>query len=218
MRANQALAAMDDNVEIAVSTSVIVFGQRHFIERVVIPLSEALEEISREHPASPEERAWRPELPTGYYASFTGIAGIVGTVVFVRSWLGKKVLDEIYDRAIKPKLNKVLGDFFDSDESEKKYGATLVINNLPLKVSILIVVVGKDLSEIEVGEKQVSSVISTALDTAQKIAKPNTVHLYLIESGQVNSHPWIYDNLEQAMRHMNKMSAARPPKSVRAGS
>ena len=69
---------MEDQVEIAVSSNVIVFGQRHFIERVAIPLGEALEEISSEHPTSTEEEAWRPDLPVGYYASLTGIAGIVG--------------------------------------------------------------------------------------------------------------------------------------------
>jgi len=209
---------MEDQEVVSVSTSVLLMGQGHFIREVAAPLSEALEEIALEHPTSQEEQEWRPRFLTGYQASLTELSGLAGVVLFIGSWAATKALDELYDRTLKPTINKVLGDFFGHRDSDKKYGATLVINNLQEKVSILVVIVGRDIQEIETGERQVSSVIACALETARLVAKPETVHLYLIESGQVNDHPWVYDNLEQAMRHMGKMSAARPVKTVRAGS
>jgi hypothetical protein len=209
---------MEAHRDVSVSENLLLIGQAHFVRKVAIPLHEALEDLARAYPASPEEEAWEPELPHGLYASFTALSGLAGIVLFIGGWGAKKALDELYDSTIKTKVRKALGGFFQSDSSGKTYGVSLLINKLPERISIVVATVGKDMGEIELGQRQVSSVIARAMDVASKIAAPNTVHLYLIEAGTVNDHPWIYSSLTEAMRHMSRMSPAASAKPVRLGS
>ena len=209
---------MEDHHDISVSEKLLLIGQGHFVRRVANPLHDALEDLAKAYPTSPEEEAWEPELPHGLYASFTALSGIAGVVIFIGGWGAKKALDELYETSIKAKVRKVLEDFFQSDSSKKKYGISLLINKMPERISIVVATVGQDIGEIELGQRQVRSVIARAIGTASDIAAPNTVHLYLIEAGNVNDHPWIYGSLAEAMGHMSNMSPAVPVKPVRAGS
>ncbi|HQX65148.1 MAG: hypothetical protein WAU20_00820 [Dokdonella sp.] len=208
---------MEDHQEVSVSENLLLIGQAHFIRSVAIPLHEALEDLTRSFPASAEEEAWEPELPQGLYANFTALSGLAGIVLFIGGWAAKKTLDELYETTIKAKVRKVLEDFFRSDTSGKKYGVSLLINKVPERISIVVATVGQDIAEIELGQRQVSSVIARAMDTARKMAVPNTVHLYMIEAGNVNDHPWIYRSLAEAMGHMSNMSPVVSVKPVRLG-
>ena len=72
----------------------------------------------------------------------------------------------------------------------------------PKRISILVATVGKDLNEFKYSQSQVGPVIARAIDTAEKIATPGTVHLYVIEAGNVNNYPLIYGSMAEAIGHL----------------
>jgi hypothetical protein len=206
---------MEEHRNFSFSEKLLLIGDAHFIRKVLLPLNEAFDELIKTHPASPDEEAWGPEIPPRLYGSASVLSGFAGIILFIGAWSAKKALDELYEATIKRKFHRVLEDFFQSDCSEKKYGISLLINKVPERISIVVATIGRDIDEIDLGQRQVGSVIARAIDVASRIAEPNTVHLYLIEGGAVNDHPWIYSTLAEAVGHMKGMSPASSVKPIR---
>lgn len=78
----------------------------------------------------------------------------------------------------------------------------LLVNMEPKRISILVAIIGKDFNEFKHSQSQVGPVIARAIDTAEKIATPGTVHLYIIEAVNVNHDPLIYGSIAEAMCHV----------------
>ena len=209
---------MEDSDTVSVSSNLILFGQRRFTEEVAVPLSETIEDLHDRFPTSTEEDNWEPGVPQGLYAAVTALSAFVGIVLFVSGWSAKKALDEIYETTLKAKLRALFAKFFESETYGKKYAVCLLVNSLEQRVSIVVAIVGKDIDEIDLAQRQVSSVMASAMDTARRTCLSDSVHLYILEGSQVNAHPWVYGSLKEAMRHMSNMSSVGPIRPVRIGS
>jgi hypothetical protein len=74
----------------------------------------------------------------------------------------------------------------------------------PKRISIHVAAVGKDINEIDhsQSQSQVRSVLARAIKTAEKIATPDTVHLYIIEAVNINHDPLIYGSIAETIGHV----------------
>ena len=121
---------------------------------------------------------------------------------FIGGWGATKTLDEIYETTIKDKVNNSLQGFLKSNASGRKVCASLLVNVKPKRISIIVATVGKDINEIKHSQSQVSPLLARAIDTAEKIATPGTVHLYIIEAGNINHDPLIYGSITEAIERV----------------
>jgi hypothetical protein len=212
----QALAAMENSI--AISGYVIAIGNSHFFREVAIPISDQVEKISNEHPPATEDAGWDPDLDPIPKADATILSGVVCITVFVAGWASKKALDEIYAAKIGPLLKAAISTVLTGDPGTKKYGISLLINKTPERTSIIIASVGSSIPEIELCEKQVISVATSAMQKAAQLSVPGQAHLYIIEDGKSNEHPWVYPDISSAMQHLQHMAPARSLRHIRAGS
>ena len=192
---------------VSFSKHILSIGSAQFIREISIPLLDAIEKLNENYPISPTEEEWSLDVTTDFdhnqvYAKSKALAGFFAIIIFIGGWGATKILDELYEIAIKDKVHDALQGFFKSNASGRKVGSSLLVNMEPKRISILIATVGKDLNEFKHSQSQVGPVIARAIDTAEKIATPGTVHLYVIEAGNVNHYPLIYGSIAEAIGHV----------------
>jgi hypothetical protein len=207
---------MTDNF-VSVSENILAFGSSHFYREVVVPLADHIEALARQYPVVSGDEDWRFYVRSSPQASGIEVAGFVGVISFVGIWAAEKALEELYNQKLGPLLRSKIGVCFKSDKSQKRYGVSLVINKSPVRTSIVIVCVDRSLSEIERSERQMGSVISMALREGSNSKSSGEVHLYIIEGGDANQHPWVYPDISGALQHLRGMSPVKPPRFVPYG-
>jgi len=193
--------------DVSVSKNMLSIGPADFIQEVIIPMLDALEDLTEIYPVSPAEEKWDLEIKNALsnnlvYAKTTALSGLIGIIFFIGGWGATKTLDEIYETTIKDKVNNSLQGFLKSNASGRKVCASLLVNVKPKRISIIVATVGKDINEIKHSQSQVSPLLARAIDTAEKIATPGTVHLYIIEAGNINHDPLIYGSITEAIERV----------------
>ena len=191
---------------VSFSKHILSIGPAQFIREVSIPMLDATEELNENYPISPAEDEWDLDITTDFdhnqvYAKSKALAGFFAIIIFIGGWGAAKILDELYEITIKDKVHDALQGFFKSNASGRKVGSSLLVNLESKRISIIVATVGKDINEIDLSQSQVRSELARASKTAEKIATPGTVHLYVIEAGNVNHYPLIYGSIAEAIGH-----------------
>jgi hypothetical protein len=208
---------------IVISENFYVLGSGHYINALVGPLDEALADFREKFSLTDQDSSGaldleRPE-PT-IYAWPSDLLGVFTLVMEASgTYVAKKVFDEVWDITLRPKVRSAVTTLFDRSAG-RKYGLSVLFRAEGTGVSILIASVGKSIEEIEQGDRQARLIIARAVNELAGLG-PSTVtgvgsiHMYVIENGQVNELPWIYGNVHEALLALKRMSPARNPNLVR---
>jgi len=207
-----------EDVPAILSEDVLALGPSSFLRDVVVPFSSEIEALARLQPASTTD-APKLEVHANPRAGILTLSGLVGAVAFVGGWGAKKALDELYEQKLRPILGRAVHASFGSPYATgKMYGVSLLITKVPERISILVAAVGTSVEEVSLSEKQIKPVATVAIERARQFAAAGEVHLYIIENGGSNTHPWVYRDLSAALQHLNGMTPVKAPKLLPNGS
>jgi len=194
----------------AVSVTTMVSGGAGFIREVGVPFARDLE-TSCDNTTVEFAR----ELPEflDHDSGFRNDGGVsigvsIGVGVFLASWAGEKVLDEIYDKHIKTHVQKALGT---SDaklagaDSKKPRMLQVGISYNDEKVFILIGLIGDTFDEILVLEPQIKQIHGLAKLWIEANNFDSTVHLYLLRKDRCNLKPVEFATLNSAHQYLRDL-------------
>jgi hypothetical protein len=222
---NRKLASQNTTIDMAAEThkansctyTTLVSGDSEFVKTVGIPLAEALEsELSpsgiHQNVDEVDQRVGLRK-PIQIQNSFL-IGGIVGVLLFVVARMGGKVVDEIYAVKIQPIIKRVLG------ASDRKLGNANVRSRKLFqlgvwyareRVLVMVVVFGRSFEEILSHHDLLATVHANALAWIDANGRCKSVHLYVVEAGQVNAAPVLFDTLMDANAHIAGWPSASAP-------
>lgn len=196
---------------VEVSERYLAFGQSIFVKEVAIPVGEVIEEIAREFPCSDDADIKISFHPTAFISA---LDALIGVSIFISGWVGNKFLDEIYEAKLGPKIKQYLRPYIEKNGSNKKYSLSILARKKLKGGSVLICCIGSSIEEIELSEKHIPDALNVAnelLDSSEE----NSVHLYLIEGGEVNLDPEIFESHEMALERLKRMYPAKLPKHIK---
>lgn len=165
---------------IEVSDRYLVFGQKAFIKEVAIPAGEVIEDVAKEYPLANEFDIQIPHRPTAFLSELDALIGIF---VCLGSWAGTKLLDEIYDAKLGPRIKKLFRPYIENRGIDKKYSIAIVARKRGTTGSILICCIGSSIEEIESSEKHIPAALALA-EQLLDLSKNDSVYLYVIENGK----------------------------------
>ena len=188
--------------------TVFAGGDSRFFSSVAFPLTAALEEELRGDDSVKKTKKLpdflhvdsRPQADASVI-----IGGVVGIFMFFTSWLGKKVLDEIYEAKFRPAIKRALGEVDNNMSKEKKRSLTMLqvgVSYNDKRVFILIGIVGYTFSEILASEHMLASVHRNAVEWIENNSFAEPILLYIINHGNVNVEPIRFDSLIHADRYI----------------
>jgi hypothetical protein len=199
---------------VSIADYSLAFGQSHFLRQIAIPFGNTLAAMSAQNPPAEVDSDWDPDVQLSPRADAFVLAGMIGAIVFVANWGTQKALDELYNGKLGPALRSAISVALSGEPTSKKYALSLLINKSPERISILVAAVGGSIEEMKLSEKQVLSVASQGLQRAKQLALPGQVHLYIVEGGVCNEHPWIHPHISSAMEQLHGMSTAGPVRFI----
>lgn len=193
------------------SYTVFAGGDHHFFSSVSIPLAEILgDNLKNDDSATftndlPEYLAI-DSRPTADAAILIG--GVVGVFIFFSSCLASKILDDIYEAKFQPAIKRALGA-----ADNKLHGANatkpkmlqLGISYADKHVLILIGIVGDTFDDILNFEHMIKTVHRNAVEWIENNSFSEPIHLYIINCGNVNLEPMLFDSLMLAIRHIRSI-------------
>lgn len=135
--------------------------------------------------------------PTADAGFLTTIA--VGVVVFVGGWAGKKLLDEIYDAKLRPRIKHWLekldsGLAPNTKESPKQLHVGIWYEDR--KVLVLVVIEAENYLDMIELEPLVSITHENAAKWIKKNGVLSPVHVHVIRDGNVNVEPMTFGSVE----------------------
>ena len=188
--------------------SVLSSGNAQFLRALPIPLAEDLEVIAQDsglkYTPIPEDKVFVVDARSKAIGAESAAA--VGILLFVGSWLASKVLDEIYDIKLKPIIRNLIHK---ADEivifgSKKRALSFLIAIYHQDKQKLVLVALKCREKEDLVGNLELIRNVHMA--ARQNVDQPKyraPLHLYIIESGEVNVEPIQLNNMQQAYERIS---------------
>lgn len=195
--------------------STLVCGDASFIEAAGIPFVKLLDDslptdgISRNEPELDSALAINAHLRNDMAA----IAGIIGVMLYFSSWITKKILDDIYTVKIQPKLKEILGqtdEQLSDANSRKKKMYQFGVWYAEQRVFILVGIVGDTFNDILEQCQLLTTVHANAVHWIKENGRQETIHLYIVQDGQVNIVPLLFEVLAKAHSHIDKLFPSTP--------
>jgi hypothetical protein len=141
------------------------------------------------------------DYDTRVTAAFTGLEVIGGLSMFIGSCFAKKNFDEVYERTAKRRIANFLDKFFVKgnfqDDAKLEYRDVIYFEDIELVIVIRVLVERNTTTEIEKLLLQAHRIAHTFVEQAGKKAP---IHCHLIENGQVNVEPELFNHLEHIER------------------
>lgn len=207
---------MSEYPGVSISSTFRIVGPANFIRRVGIPLYDEIDRSAELFEPYDGRIGQDIEARSRPQADFLQFGGLATIGIFIGGWAAKKALDEAYTIILRPKIEKVLGDFFATSSTGKLYGVSLLIADKSKNFKILIVSVGTNADELAAADELVPQAIEVALNFAQAMNFHRKVHTYVISDGRFNNTPHMFQTIEQAETYVCKGSApGRSPRYVR---
>ena len=183
--------------------SVLSLGNAGFLRALPIPLASDIEQIAEdaglEYGPVPENELFAVDARPK--AIGTETAAAVGVLLFVVSWLASKILDEIYDIKLKPIIRNLIQRADDIVIfGSKKRALSFVIGVYHKDREKLVLVALKGTEKVDILGKldMIKNVHMVARQNMEKPEYEASLHLYIIEGGEVNVEPIQLSNLQQA--------------------
>ncbi len=188
-----------------INYSVLTQGNSTFLRAFSIPLAEELEKLdSIKGSDFPEKDVFAVDSSIKNFDIAT--AGIVGVLLFLPGWFAMKVLDDLYEIKIKPKIQDIIrkADDIEIFKSSKQYFVhSLSIYHEELNVIVVVAAKEKGLDELHGSIEQLNNFTQVALNNLKNSPQENQVQLYILTEGKINLVPFIHENIESASRQIN---------------
>ena len=207
---------MSEYPSISISTTFRVVGPASFIRKVGIPLYDEIDQVAESFEPYDGRFGQDIDAQARPHAEFLTIGGLATIGIFIGGWAAEKALDKAYTAILRPRIEKVFGDFFATSSTGKLYGVSLLIADKSKNFKILIASIGSNIDELTAADKLVPQVIEVALNFAQAMNFHRKVHTYVISDGQFNSTPHMFHTIQHAEEYVcNGRAQGRLPKYVR---
>lgn len=188
-----------------INYNVSTQGNATFIRTFSIPLAEELKTIeSIKTRNCPEKNIFA--MDCGIKNNEMAVTGIFGVLLFLPGWFAIKVLDDLYEIKIKPKIQNIIkkADDIEIFKSSTKF----IVHSFSIyheELNVLVVVAAKEkrLNELYNSIEQLNNFIQIALNNLKIRPQENQVHLYIYTEGNINLVPFIHENIESAYRQIN---------------
>ncbi len=188
-----------------INYSVLTQGNSSFIRAFSIPLAEELEKIdSIKTSDSPKKNIF--VVDSSIRNNDIAVAGVFGVLLFLPGWFAIKVLDDLYEIKIKPKIQNIIkkADDIEIFKSSKKFFVhSLSIYHEELNVLVIVAAKEKGLDELYGSIEQLNNFTQVALHNLKVSPQKNQVHLYILTEGKINLVPFIHEDIESASRQIN---------------
>lgn len=192
-----------------VSERYLTFGRSVFLREVAIPIGKEVEEIAKEYPCVDDESL---EVSHRYAAFLSGLDALVGISVFLGGWAATKLLDEVYDARLRPKIKECFWPYVEKNGPDKKYSLAILARKRG-GGAVLICCIGSSVEEIESSERHIPAALTLAQELLNS-STDNSVYLYVIEGGRINLEPGVFENHELALEGLKRMYPATLPKHI----
>ncbi|WP_407472353.1 hypothetical protein ABFU52_00675 [Xanthomonas campestris pv. campestris] len=205
---------MSNDHQISIEPSILVLGQSSFVRLVAIPLSEQLEEMVLDFRQPGSDDHFEIRARSNPQAFLTELGGVATVGVFLGGWAAKKLLDEIYDATIRPRVKKVVEDFFNKSSGGKLYSTAISAKSKSDRNTILVLSIGRNTEEIEACNDLVAAAFQLGLDQI-KAHPDGTVRSYIIEDREIRFSGCYRSRLDAINALARSMSPLGPIKAMR---
>lgn len=196
------------------SYSVVASGGATFMREVCAPLSEQLEADFPGQVAmlrGTADRTTPPglETPQGPKALPGAVDAMVGVMVFLGVWGIKRLLDDVYELKIRPRVRKLLGEADKTAQlsSGRSRAFLFAVSYGSAERTVVAIALGETLAEVAANEHFVPEVHLHAyelLERGDQQGRP--VLAYLISDGRFSSEPLLFENIVQVHEFLRRQS------------
>lgn len=193
--------------KIECSYMIFAEGNSSFLRTMAVPFADVVEKQFPSLGISPKEGDFDESLTISESPrnDFAIIAGVVGIILFVGSRIVGKIIDDVYASKIQPKIKELLGqaekDLTNANARKKKMYWFGVWHD-ESRVLVLVAAVGSTYEEIL---NQDQLIVTTHLNAKSWIdtnGRQNAIHLYVLENGQTNITPTLFNSLSEARAYI----------------
>ncbi len=188
-----------------INYTVLTQGGSSFFKNFAIPLVDELDTLnSIKHKKLPENAVL--SLDSRIRNHDVAIVGLMGVILFLPGLFAVKVLDELYEIKIKPKVQKIIrrADEIEIFKSKKKcFVQVSSIFHEELNTLIIVAAKESDLEQFYKTVEQLNVFAQVALRNLKATSQKDKVHLYIATEEKINLKPFIHENLESALSQIN---------------
>lgn len=188
-----------------INYSVLTQGNSTFIRAFSVPLAEELEKLNSIKASDfPNRDVFAVDSSINNID--TAVAGIFGVLLFLPSWFAIKILDDLYEIKIKPRIQSIIkrADSIEIFKSQNKFFVhSFSIYHEELDVIVIVAAKEKGLDELYGAIEQLNNFVQTALNNLKTSPQESQVQLYILTEGRINVVPFIHENIESAIRQIN---------------
>jgi Holliday junction DNA helicase RuvB len=196
------------------SYTTMAMGGATFIGKVGARLCEQLEVDFPGRATTPQDLAGRAPsigLQTSYGPRLipAALGAMVGVLVFVGAWGVKRLLDEVYELKIRPRVRKLLGE---ADQAAQlgsgQSGAFLfAVRYSSMDRTVVAIASGNTFAEVAANEQLIPEVHLQACGLLERDRQSEPVLVYLIGDGRFSSNPLLFKNIEQVYEFLQSERA-----------
>ena len=187
----------------AIGYTSLASGNALFLRALPIPLASDLEFAAREANLEYVPEPLGEVFGIDKRAKALGLesAVAVGLILFVSSWLAKKILDEVYDIKLKPIIRRAIQRADDIVIfGDKKHSLIFLVGiyHQDKETLVLVALKAKDKAELLKDLEMINNVHAAARQMVEKSECLAPLHLYVVENGKVNVEPIHLTNMQEA--------------------
>jgi hypothetical protein len=190
----------EDAQPIQCSYTTVVSGDASFFRDVGAPLAHALDMDLRSSDVHKHDCDLDDALKVNGQArnEISSIAGIITVVVFFASYIGKKILDDVYTAKLQPIIKRILGQTdnkLTQANARNKKVYQLGVWYEQKRVLVLASIVGDSFNDILKHQELLPTIHASALTWIKQNGRQKAIHLYILEGGNVNAAPLLFESL-----------------------
>jgi hypothetical protein len=172
-------------------------GNAEFYGDIVVPFAEEIGQVLPFHDGDIPQPMLGPKEPR--IVNAYGLAVALGVTVYVMSHMGKKVLDDVYEMIVKPRLKPILEKIDAKLKRGGKQSFNFTVWYEEFGAAISITVVAESSTNLIKQLELIPEVHRGGITwiTTHGIKKP--IHHYRIENGQVNPVPTLADSIGEVL-------------------
>ena len=125
--------------------------------------------------------------------------------MFLASYIGKKVLDDVYSAKLQPIVKRILGhtdDKLTHANARFKKVYQLGVWYEQREVLVLVAVVGDSFGDILRRQQVLTTVHTNAVTWIMQNGRQKAIHFYIVDKGIANAGPLLFDTVMQAQKHL----------------
>lgn len=184
--------------EFKYTCGVSAAGNAEFYSDIVVPFAADLEQVLPFHDDEKPQPMRGPKEAS--IVNAYGLVAALGVTLYVVHHMGKKVLDDVYEVIVKPRLKPILEKIDAKLKRGGKQSFNFTVWYEDFGAAISITVIGDSSADVIKQLELMPAVHQGGIAWITNHGTKKPIHHYRIENGQVNTVPILADSIGEVLR------------------